>query len=140
MSGTPPILYAEDDENDAFLMKRACRVAGFVNPLVVVRNGAEAINYLAGAGSYGNRETHPLPLLALLDIKMPLGSGLEVLTWIRSILKSDIPVIVLTSSNQMADIEKAYQEGANAFLVKPGHPEQLVNMMKGIKSFWLGGG
>jgi len=120
-------------------VRRACPLAGVENPLVVVPNGVDAINYLAGAGAYSNRQTHPLPRLALLDIKMPLRSGLEVLAWIRSTLKSELPVIVLTSSNQAADIEKAYQEGANAFLVKPGHPEQLVQMMKGIKSFWLAG-
>jgi CheY-like chemotaxis protein len=67
-----------------------------------------------------------------------LRSGFEVLTWARSSLKPELPVVILTSSNQLADIEKAYREGANTFLVKPGHPEQLVKMMKGIKSFWLG--
>lgn len=79
----PPILYAEDDENDALLANYAFEKAEIVNSLVVVPDGKAAIEYLAGTGKYANRTEYPLPCMVLLDIKMPHISGLEVLKWIR---------------------------------------------------------
>jgi CheY-like chemotaxis protein len=136
MSQNRPVLYAEDDDNDAFLLKRAFRVAEFPNPLFVVRNGQDAIDYLAGAGAYADRAVFPLPSLVLVDLKMPGKSGLEVLLWIRS-RETEMPVIIFTSSNQPGDIHQSYQAGANGYLIKPGKPEELLLMVKGIKHFWL---
>src|ERR1700683_619023 len=92
-----PILYAEDEENDAFFLQRAFVQAAVGNPLVVVRNGQEAIDYCTGSGRFSNRDEHPLPCLVLLDLNMPRISGIEVLNWIRSQPSiSNLPVIVLT--------------------------------------------
>jgi CheY-like chemotaxis protein len=132
------ILYAEDEENDAFFLKRAFVQASVPNPLVVVCDGQEAIDYCAGNGRYSNRNENPQPSLMLLDLNMPKKSGLEVLKWIRS--ESPIctlPVIVLTSSLQETDIHRAYIHGANAYLGKPSNPNELVFMVKSIKDFWL---
>jgi CheY-like chemotaxis protein len=132
-----PVLYAEDDDNDVFLMKRAFRIAGLLNTLFVVSNGQHAIDYLAGTETYSDRLVYPLPSLVLLDLKMPLKSGFEVLSWIRSEVGMGIPVLILTSSNQPADIHQAYGIGANGFLIKPGKPDELLRMVKGMKQFWL---
>ena len=133
-----PVLYAEDEEDDVFLMKRAFTRTGIANPLAIVRDGQEAIDYFTGVGHYANRAEHPLPSLMLLDLNLPLKSGLEVLKWVRSEpAVCTVPVIVLTSSLQDADIHRAYLQGANAYLVKPSRPEELIAMIQNIRDFWL---
>jgi CheY-like chemotaxis protein len=131
-----PILYAEDDENDGFFLKRAFRQAGIANSLIVVPNGQEAMDYCSGIGLYVKQ---PLPMLMFLDLHMPKKSGMEVLRWIRGepSLRT-LPIIILTSSLQDNDVEQAYLAGANAYLVKPSQPEALAIMAKTIKDFWLG--
>lgn len=133
-----PILYAEDDEDDAFLMERAFKIAGIVNPLQLVPDGKLAIEYLSGSGPYANRKEHPMPCLVLLDLKMPGKSGLDVLKWLRTqSATSTLPVLILTSSNQDNDIQRAYLLGANGYLIKPGKPDDLLAMVKGIRDYWL---
>lgn|GEM_PF-240968 len=133
-----PVLYAEDEEDDVFFMRRAFTDAGIRNPLVIVPNGQEAIDYLLGAGRYSSRDECPLPCLLLLDLKLPKKSGMEVLHWIRTESAiSTLPVVILTSSPQDADIQHAYFQGANAYLVKPSAPEELVRMASAIQGFWL---
>src|SRR5438270_424523 len=85
---------------------------------ICVRDGAEAMDYLRGEGSYANRDEYPLPALILLDLKMPKVDGFEVLTLLRAhpTLRS-LPVLVLTSSDQLRDVNRAYELGANSFLV-----------------------
>ena len=134
-----PILYAEDDENDAYFLERAFRRAGIPHPLVVLPNGQEVIDYCSGEGRYARRNEHPLPCLVLLDLNMPKKSGIEVLQWIREKPSfRTLPVLVLTSSLQESDIERAYLAGANAYLAKPSQPDELTVMAEAIKSFWLG--
>jgi len=138
MTTAKPVLYAEDDENDVFLMERAFKQAGIVNPLHIATDGKLAIDYLSGSGLYANREQYPIPCLALLDLKMPGKSGFDVLKWLRTQPAiSTLPVIVLTSSNQDSDIHRAYLIGANGYLIKPGRPDELAVMVKGIKDYWL---
>lgn len=133
-----PILYAEDEENDAFFLKRAFKQAGISHPLIVVSDGQDAIDYCAGSGRYVNRAEHPLPCLLLLDLNMPRKSGIEVLEWIRKEPSvRTLPVIVLTSSLQDSDIHRAYTHGANAYLAKPSQPEGLIAVAQTIKDFWL---
>lgn len=133
-----PILYAEDEENDVYFIRRAFEQAGIRNPLAVVGDGQRAINYLTGMGDYADRNKHPLPCLVILDMKMPEKSGLEVLKWIRSQPAICIlPVLMLTSSSHDADMHRAYVQGANGYLVKPGSPDELVAMAKAIKDYWL---
>ncbi len=132
------ILLVEDDANDVMLIKRAFRKACIANPLQIVENGEEAINYLAGKGTYSDREKYPIPILILLDLKLPRKSGYEVLTWIRRQpgLKR-IPVVMLTSSNQISHINKAYDLGANSYLVKPVGFDALLDMVKTLNLYWL---
>lgn len=133
-----PILYAEDEENDVIFVQRAFKLAGILNPLAVVPDGQAVIDYLAGHGPYANRIEHPFPCFALLDLNMPNKSGLEALKWIRTQPAIGIlPVIMLTSSSHDKDIHRAYVQGANGFLVKPGNPHELVTMFKAIKDYWL---
>jgi len=134
----PPILYAEDDENDALLANYAFEKAEILNPLVVVSDGKAAIEYLAGTGQYANRTEYPLPCLILLDLKLPRVSGLEVLKWIRSQPSvCTLPVLILTSSNQDGDVHRAYILGANGYLMKPSKTDEMLVMAKGIRDFWL---
>ena len=114
------VLLVEDDLNDIFLVKRAFKRAEIPNPLQVVTDGAEAINYLHGEGKYADRQLYPLPRLVVMDIKMPRKTGFEVLEWIKSdcVLKR-IPVVIVSSSDQTSDINKAYELGANAYMIKP---------------------
>jgi len=133
-----PILYAEDEENDAFFLKRAFKQASISHPLVVVSDGQEAIDYCSGGGRYTNRQEHPLPCLLLLDLNMPRKSGLEVLEWIRrDHAIRTLPVIILTSSLQDSDIHRAYIHGANAYLAKPSQPDGLLAVAQSVKDFWL---
>ncbi len=133
-----PVLYAEDEENDAYFLERAFKEVGIVHPLRVVSDGQEAIDYCAGRGAYVDRTKHPLPCVALLDLNMPRKSGMQVLQWIRKESSvPTLPVIILTSSLQDFDIDLAYEQGANAYLVKPSQPGELVVMTRSIKDFWL---
>src|SRR5687768_16993926 len=105
MSTPATILLAEDNENDALLMRHAFKKAGISNPLVRVRDGEEAIDYLAGHGVYADRRAYPFPALLLLDLKMPRRDGFEVLEWIKADPSlRRLPVTVLTSSDQQLDI------------------------------------
>ena len=130
------ILVAEDDENDVFLIKRALHQAQFENPLAVVQTGEEAIAYLKGAAPYQDREKHPLPALVLLDLKMPRRDGFEVLAWIRQQPElNGLAVVVLTSSQESSDINRAYALGANSYLVKPANFLSLVEMINRLKEY-----
>jgi len=134
----PCILQVEDDEDGAFLIKELFRETGITNPIHVVTDGQMAIDYLAGAGRFANRDSYPLPALVLLDLKLPKRSGFEVLAWLRQQpgLKKII-VIVLTSSSLTADINRAYELGANCFLVKPVEYDETAVLVKSFRDFWL---
>jgi CheY-like chemotaxis protein len=123
-------LYAEDDENDAFFMQRAFTPLAHAS-LTIVPDGGVAISYLEGAGEYSDRVAHPLPRLLVLDIKMPHVTGLEVLEWLRKQEPFNaLPVVMLTSSTQLKDIEFSRKHGANAYLVKPSQSRDLAGIMK----------
>src|SRR5712691_12329740 len=131
-------LLAEDDEDHVHLIHRAFKKANLLNPLHVVRNGEEAIAYLEGVGKYANREEYPLPALLLLDLKMPRKDGFEVLRWIRQQpeLKA-LRVVVLTASDHINDVNRAYQLGANSFLVKPVDFAHFVEVTQAVKGYWM---
>lgn len=132
------ILLAEDNEDDVAMMRRAFKKANFLNPLHVVENGEEAIAYLQGAGKYASREEYPLPSLLLLDLKMPRKNGFDVLEWIRHQPGlSSLRVVVLTSSDEIRDVNRAYQLGANSFLVKPLDFSEFVRMTEALKGYWI---
>ena len=132
------ILLVEDNEDDALFVKRAFARNKIVNPLMVIKNGQEALLYLEGAGRYGDRERFPLPRLVLLDLKLPGIDGFEVLAWIRQRPEfRTLRVIVLTSSNAIRDVNRAYQLGANSFLVKPTDFEDLVTLTQALRGYWI---
>ena len=132
------LLLVEDNEDDVFLMQRALKAARVVNPLFVVEDGQEAVDFLGGTGKFADRERYPLPSVVFLDLKLPFLSGHDVLAWIRrqKALES-LVVIVLTSSNEASDLSRCYSLGANSYLVKPPTPEQLEELAKAFKWYWL---
>jgi CheY-like chemotaxis protein len=133
-----PVLLVEDNDDDIFFMRRAFRNAAITNPMLVVQDGQTAIDYLNGQGDYANRTQHPLPGLVLLDIKLPLRTGFEVLHWIRGSDRfRSLIVVVLTTSNETIDIDAAYRLGANSYLVKPPSPGTLLELTKNLKLYWL---
>ena len=138
MLNNVPILLAEDDENDVFLMGRAFDRAGIPNPLFVVHNGQEAIDYMAGKGNYAQRDKYPMPGLLLLDLKMPWMDGFDVLAWLRGQPQfNTLPVVVLTSSKLQADIDRSRDLGVYDYRVKPHTFEDLVRLLDDVRKCWL---
>jgi CheY-like chemotaxis protein len=132
------ILLVEDSEHDVFLMKRALKQAEIQNPVYVVGDGERAIDYLAGNGEFADREAYPFPALVFLDLKLPLKSGHDVLEWIRQAAGMvELVVVVLTTSDEPSDINRAYKLGANSYLVKPPSLIQLRDLAKSFKWYWL---
>jgi CheY-like chemotaxis protein len=138
MALQPVILLAEDREDDVLLVRKAFQAAEMNCELRVVRDGEEAMAYLAGEGKFQSRAEFPFPNLVLLDLKMPRVDGFEVLRWIRQHPRiKNLRVVVLTSSHQLRDVNEAYRLGANSFLVKPLDFENFVETSKALRSYWL---
>jgi CheY-like chemotaxis protein len=135
-----PILVAEDNEDHALFILRAFKKGGMVSPdpVFVVRDGVEAIEYLSGEGKFKNREEYPLPMLLLLDLKMPNKDGFEVLEWVREQpgLRR-LRIVVLTTQAEINEVNRAYELGANSFLVKPTNMEDFFNLTEALKRYWL---
>src|SRR4051812_26821378 len=129
------ILLAEDRQDDAELLTLAFRRAGIMNPIVVVRDGDEVLSYLLGMGKY---ENSPLPVLLLMDLKMPNRNGFDALQWIREhpTLKP-LRIIVLTVSESIYDVNRAYHLGANSFLIKTSDLVEMIEQAKQIKAHWI---
>jgi CheY-like chemotaxis protein len=134
-----PVLLVEDDEDDVLFIRRAFRHAALANPVHVAEDGDEAVAYLSGAGEHADRARFPLPGLILLDLKLPRRGGLEVLAWLRA--QPGIgrtPVVVLTSSRERVDVDRAFDLGANGYLVKPVQADGLNDMVRTLAAFWMG--
>jgi CheY-like chemotaxis protein len=131
------ILIVEDNEDDITLLKAAIRNAKVPNPIKVVRDGVEAIKYLEGDGPYEDRLSYPFPGALFLDLKLPKLNGFDVLQWLKEHEECKvIPVMVLTSSALERDVTKAYQMGANSFMVKPGSLGGLTELVDLAFRFW----
>ncbi len=116
----------------------AFKQAHIANPRHRVKDGEEAIAYLRGEGQYADRHKFPLPALMLVDLKMPRKNGFEVIAWIREQPHiKRLPVAVFTSSRESPDINRAYDAGANTYLVKPVNFEDLFETIRALKLFWL---
>jgi CheY-like chemotaxis protein len=132
------ILYVEDEESDVVLLQHVLAKTGIHNPLQTVRDGKEPKDYLAGNPPFDERGLHPLPGLVLPDLNLPYWSGFEVLEWIRQQPQlRRLPVLVFTSSSRPDDIARAYDAGANGYLVKPNALADLTNLVLALREFWL---
>jgi CheY-like chemotaxis protein len=132
------ILLVEDNDDDVFVMRRALKQGGITNPLHVATDGQAALDYLSAAGDYADRARYPLPFIAFVDLKLPYVDGFEILSWIRRQPDlSELVVVMLTSSAEQRDQEKAYLSGARSYLVKPPTPETLADLMNSLESYWL---
>jgi CheY-like chemotaxis protein len=131
------ILIAEDDPNDVMLLELAIRKNGIKNPVKVVRDGEEAIEYLEGKGQYGDREKFPFPSVIISDVKMPRRTGLEVVEWVRQHPScSVVPIVMLSGSRIQNDVLTAYKLGANSYFTKPSTLEELTQLLGVAFDYW----
>src|SRR5688572_4973203 len=133
------VLLVEDNENDILLFTRAFKAARTNSTLHVVRDGTEAVAYLSGQGKFADRNQYPLPDLMLLDLKMPRMDGFQVLQWARRQPElTMLCIVVLTTSDDLPDVNLAYELGANSFLTKSGRLRDFTAQVAEIKKYWLG--
>ncbi len=135
---TSPILLIEDNQDDEVLTVRALKKHNVANDIVVARDGAQALEYLAGAGDRAARGEPPLPHVILLDLKLPKLDGLEVLARIRKDEATRLlPVVVLTSSKEERDLVESYRLGANSYIRKPVDFDQFSEAVRQLGLYWL---
>ena len=132
------ILLIEDNPDDEALTLRALKKNNIQNEVVVARDGEEALNYLFGDAGAGSGKKHPLPMVVLLDLKLPKVDGLEVLRRIRADSRTRLlPVVILTSSKEEQDLSKGYSLGANSYVRKPVDFTQFVEAVRQLGLYWL---
>jgi CheY-like chemotaxis protein len=137
MNKRQTILLVDDSESDIFLMRTAFRKAGLDSLIQEGHNGEDAIAYLKGEGIYSDREQYPMPEVMLLDLNMPMKNGFDVLSWVRAQPAfRRLSIIILTASVRPEDVGRAFDLGANSFLVKPSNLDALVSMMRCLRD-WM---
>ena len=135
---TRVILLVEDNPDDEMLTLRAFKKNNIVNEVIVVRDGAEALDYLFGTGQYVKRDLSIMPALILLDLKLPKIDGLEVLRRLRADDRTRrLPVVILTSSKEEQDIVSSYDMGANSYIHKPVDFDKFVQSVADLGLYWL---
>lgn len=133
-----PILMAEDDEDDRLLARESFEEGRLLNPLIIVDNGQQVIDYLDGEGEFADRDRYPLPGLILLDLNMPIMDGKEVLQHIKEQKEfRRIPVVILTTSKAEADVLASYDLGAASFITKPVTFSGMVELMASFGRYWI---
>jgi CheY-like chemotaxis protein len=136
----PTILLVEDNAEDAFLLRRALRLEKVECALQVAEDGQEAIEYLGGSGKYADRTAYPFPNLVLLDLKLPYVHGFEVLAWVATQPACrDLRIIILTSSGEDRDREKASQFGIKSYFTKPPTKELVSAVTKALQEICSAG-
>jgi two-component system response regulator len=132
------ILLVEDNPDDVELTLRAFKKNNISNKIIVVKDGVEALDYLFGKGIYDGRDLKDMPVVTLLDLKLPKIDGMEVLKTIRqNELTKLLPVVILTSSSQEGDLVNGYKLGANSYVRKPVDFNKFVEAIKSLGLFWL---
>jgi CheY-like chemotaxis protein len=132
------ILIVDDDENDIFFVKRAFTEIDVHCSFQVVKNGQECVDYLAGNEAFADRHKYPLPMMILMDLKMPIMDGFEALAWLRARPRLKvIPTIVFSSSDLPNDITRAYELGANSFMTKSVTYDGLLLKLQTLSQYWL---
>jgi two-component system response regulator len=136
MKNSKTILLAEDNPRDAELTLEAISACNLANPVAVVKDGVEALEYLQYQGKYKSRKKEN-PAVILMDIKMPRMDGIEVLQAIRTLQDLKLlPVVMLTSSREKTDLQRSYEFGANAYVVKPVNFSEFMDTIKNVSKFW----
>jgi CheY-like chemotaxis protein len=132
-----PILLVEDDPSHALLVRRVLERARLANPVLALQRGDDAFDYLAGEGAYTDRQAHPMPVLLLLDLHVPGRDGLDILAWIRKEPElGDLPVVMFSGSGDAEDINRAFELGADSYLVKPVAFDALLDTIHGLGLRW----
>jgi two-component system response regulator len=132
------ILVVEDNPDDEALTLRALKKNNIGNQVFVVRDGAEALDFLFCTGAYADRDPHDMPQIILLDLKLPKVDGLEVLRRIRADERTRLlAVVILTSSNEEQDLLEGYKKGANSYIRKPVDFNQFVEAVRQLSLYWL---
>ncbi len=132
------ILLVEDNVDDIDLTLRAFHKSKLANEIVVISDGAEALDYVFSRGKYSAKTPEPLPGLILLDINLPKMNGFEILDQMRSNPKTKyIPVVILSSSNEENDIAKSYESGANSYVKKPVNFKEFMEAVNKLGQYWL---
>ena len=132
------ILLVEDNPDDLELAQMAFKQGRFANQIDIARDGADALDYLFGRGAHAGRDPHDLPRFILLDIKLPLVDGIEVLRQIKADERlRHVPVVMMTSSAEDRDLAACYELGANSYIVKPVDMEQFFTAVQHIGVYWL---
>lgn len=138
MASDRPILLVEDNPDDEALTLRAFNKNRIGNPVVVARDGVEALDYLFGNGHHAGRDLSVMPAVILLDLKLPRIDGLEVLRRIRANERTSLlPVVILTTSKEQQDIYEAYSLGANSYIRKPVDFEKFIQAVSQLGLYWL---
>ena len=131
------ILLVEDNASDEKLTVLAFKKCGVANDVVVVRDGAAALDYLFAEGAYAGRDPSVVPTVTLLDLKLPKIDGLEVLKRIKGDPRTKmIPVVMLTSSKEQRDVVESYQLGVNSYIVKPVNYERFTEAVRNLGAYW----
>jgi two-component system response regulator len=132
------ILLVEDNANDEFLTLRALKKYNVANSVIVARDGAEALDYLFGTGAHAGRNVAEMPVVMLLDLKLPKVDGLEVLRQVRANEQTKLlSVVVLTSSNEDKDVLQSYKLGTNSYVQKPVDFTAFVDAVGQLGLYWL---
>jgi CheY-like chemotaxis protein len=132
------ILLVEDNPDDEILTLRALKKANVANRIEVVRDGAEALDFVFGAGNHAGRDLNEMPQLILLDLKLPKVSGLQVLERIRADERTKrVPVVILTSSTEPVDIKSGYDLHVNSFVSKPVNFQDFSEVVQRLGLYWL---
>ena len=137
MARSPTILLVEDDENDALLVRKAAQKTLVGIPISCVSNGHEAVQYLKGDGIYADRSKHPFPDIVLLDLKMPVMNGFEVLRWKQGRPELQKALwVALSNFDGIKTINEAYAAGATTFLTKPLDAKDIQHLIEGFNDYW----
>lgn len=132
------ILVAEDELGDILLLQRAFEKAGVRTPVHIAQDGQEVMDYLTGSPPFSDPVAHPLPALLLLDLKLPVVNGFELIEWLRKEPRlSHMIIVVFSASEDPEDINRAYELGANSYIIKPREPDDLIMIVKQLQQYWL---
>jgi len=132
------ILLVEDNPNDVELTLRALKKGNIINPIHVVRDGVEALDFIFAREKYAGRDSSHNPRVVILDLKLPKVDGLEVLSQLKADARTrTIPVVVMTSSRETPDVAESYKRGANSYIVKPVEFEKFIEAVSKVGLYWL---